>query len=164
VISQEWDNIKWRQGSICLASALVDKLPEDDRYHGYEICIAITHDCDIANDDFEKEPFIEFLPAKFLDRENGNYLYGKNPRILNLRVFKNCIPSFVEIVAHARFKIKKENLLSVYPDENYSLDDNDKKILQDWLASRYRRHALPDDLGYYEKLNLDHISHKYDYS
>ncbi|MDR1582798.1 MAG: hypothetical protein LBS55_05990 [Prevotellaceae bacterium] len=146
-MSERWQNTKWRQDSVCEKTEILDVFPGNLRSSDYGIFLAVSHDCDIANGNVAKEPFIEFIPAKFLDSKDGHYLYGKNPRILHLQLFKNNLPCFVEIEAHARFCLEKEKLLSIYPNENYRLADRDKKILRDWLATRYRRHAFPNALG-----------------
>jgi hypothetical protein len=145
-MAERWENKKWTQGSVCERAVIEKLLTGHIQGSDVGIFIAVSHDCDIANGDMTKEPFIEFFPVKFLDSKNGAYLYGKNPRILHLQLFKNDVSCFVEIEANSRFCIKKEKLLSVYPNENYRLVDRDKKILQDWLAARYRRHAFPNNL------------------
>jgi hypothetical protein len=145
-MSERWENIHWKQGSVCEKTVIAECLPEDVKSAENHVFIAVSHDCDIANGDADKEPFIEFFTAKFLDSGNGNYMYGKNPRTLHLQLFKSGTPLFVEIEARSRFLIKKENLLSIYPDKNYEMRRGDRKILQDWLAARYRRHAFPNKL------------------
>ena len=102
-----------------------------------------------------------------MDKADGNYLNGKNPRILHLPVLKNDVETFVEIKAPARLNIEKENLVSINPNENYSVDDSNKKMLQDWLAARYRRHALPGELvrllkkeGFWKKLTEENSAQR----
>jgi hypothetical protein len=143
-----WENPKWRQGSICEKASLVEinVLPDNIKKSDYQVLIAVSHDCDITNGDEAKEPYIEFFPAKILQECNGGYLYGKNPRKLQLQILKSTVPCFMELEAHNRLFLKKESLLSIYPNENYAMYKDGKKILQDWLAARYRRHAFPDKL------------------
>jgi hypothetical protein len=145
-MSERWENTNWKQCSICEKTAIAEWLPEGIRSSDGCVFIVVSHDCDIANGDLEKEPFIEIFPAKLLNKNNGNFMYGKNPRVLHLKILKTNTPLFVEIEARSRLSIKKEHLRSVNPDENYIIDNCDKRILRDWLVARYRRHAIPDKL------------------
>lgn len=75
-------NTTWRQGSVLAkkdfqAVGLTD-VPDAD------LAIAISHDCDIANDNLDIEPVVEFIYACILNQRNGNYTHGKNPRTLHL--------------------------------------------------------------------------------
>jgi hypothetical protein len=51
----------------------------------YDLAVAVSHDCDIANENLEAEPAVELVLGCFVDKQNGNYTYGKNPLTLQIR-------------------------------------------------------------------------------
>ncbi len=137
-------NTAWRQGSVLArrdfeAVGLTD-VPDAD------LAIAISHDCDIANENLDAEPAVEFIFARILEECDGNYTYGKNPRTLHLDYTQGEIPIFLKLLAPERFILEKNKLEAVQSDESYRLTPHSRQILQSWLAVRYRRHALPNSL------------------
>jgi hypothetical protein len=136
-------NTTWRQGSV-LAQKDFQSAGLTD-VHDVDLAIAISHDCDIANDNLDAEPVVEFVFASILERCDGNYTYGKNPRILHLDYA--CAGNLVslELLASQRLTVQKDKLEAVQPDATYELTGS-RQILQSWLSSRYRRHALPNSL------------------
>ncbi|MGL5058541.1 MAG: hypothetical protein ACRC62_01070, partial [Microcoleus sp.] len=75
-------NTRWRQGSV-LARKDFQVVGLTDMPDA-ALAIAISHDCDIANDNLDAEPAVEFIFARILEQSNGNYTHGKNPRVLHL--------------------------------------------------------------------------------
>jgi hypothetical protein len=110
-----------------------------------DLAVAISHDCDIANDNLDAEPAVEFIFARILEQRNGNYTHGKNPRTLHLDYKEDEKLVFLELLASKRLMVQKNKLEAVQPDETYKLTHS-RQILQSWLAARYRRHALPNSL------------------
>jgi hypothetical protein len=135
-------NTSWRQGSVLAQKdfQVVDSINVSD----IDLAIAISHDCDIANDDLDVEPAVEFIFARILEQHDGNYTYGKNPRILHLDYKHNGQTIWVELRASRRFIVQKNLLDTIQPDQTYSF--NTHQNLQRWLSVRYRRHALPNSL------------------
>jgi hypothetical protein len=136
-------NTQWRQGSVLLQkdfhSANLNDSSDSD------LAVAISHDCDIANDNLDAEPAIEFIFGRIIDQLNGNYTHGKNPRILHLNYMHSGNPVFLELIASRRVIVDKNVLETIQPDQTYELVGS-CQILQSWLAARYRRHALPNSL------------------
>jgi hypothetical protein len=136
-------NTSWRQGSILapqyFQAAGLTAASESN------LAIAISHDCDIANDNLEAEPVVEFIFACRVDQQNGNYAHGKNPRILHLNYRDGEDTAFFELLASKKVIVPKNLLETIEPDENYALISS-RQVLQSWLAARYRRHALPNSL------------------
>lgn len=135
-------NTTWRQGSVLAqkdfqAAGLTDA-PDTD------LAIAISHDCDIANDNLDTEPVVEFVFARILEQHNGNYTHGKNPRILHLDYTGNGQTIWLELLASSKVMVHKNSLGETQPDQVYSLTAS--QTLQSWLAVRYRRIALPNGL------------------
>jgi hypothetical protein len=136
-------NTSWRQGSILAQKdfQLVGLTDASD----IDLAVAISHDCDIANDNLDAEPAIEFIFAHILDQCNGNYTHGKNPRTLHIDCQRDGQTVWIEMIASKRVMLQKNKLEGIQPDETYELTYS-LQILQGWLAARYRRHALPNSL------------------
>jgi hypothetical protein len=135
-------NTIWRQGGVLAqkdfqAVGLTDKTDAD-------LAIAISHDCDIANDNLDAEPAVEFIFSRILEEHNGNYTHGKNPRILHLNYIHNGQTVWIELIASKRVRVQKNSLEAIQPNQTYSLVT--RQTLQSWLAVRYRRIALPNSL------------------
>jgi len=151
-------NTTWRQGSVLAqkdfqAVGLTD-VPDAD------LAIAISHDCDIANDNLDVEPAVEFIFACILEQDNGNFTYGKNPRILHIDYKHDGQIVFFELLASKRLILHKNILENLQPDETYKLNTHSGQILQSWLAARYRRHALPNSLVDRLRAVFKHIDDK----
>jgi hypothetical protein len=136
-------NTAWRQGSVLAQKDFqtvgLTNAPDT------ALAVAVSHDCDIANDNLDAEPAVEFVFARILDQPNGNYTHGKNPRTLHLNYTHGEKFVALELIASGRLIVRKDKLEAVQPDETYKLTHS-RQILQSWLAARYRRHALPNSL------------------
>jgi hypothetical protein len=135
-------NTLWKQGSVLAKENFptVGLANEMDA----ELAVAVSHDCDIANDKLDAEPAVEFIFASIVDKQEGNYTLGKNPRTLHLGYNREGAQIVVELIAARKISIQKDVLEAIQPDRNYELGST--YILQSWLAARYRRHALPNSL------------------
>jgi hypothetical protein len=135
-------NTIWRQGSV-LAQKDFQAVGLIDAPHA-DLAIAISHDCDIANDDLDAEPAVEFIFARILHESNGTYTHGKNPRILHLNYTHNGQTVWIELNALRKVVVQKNSLEAIQADQTYSLIT--RQILPSWLSKRYRRLALPNSL------------------
>jgi hypothetical protein len=135
-------NTLWKQGSV-LAKENFIKVGLENEIDA-DLAVVVSHDCDIANDNLEAEPAIEFIFASIVDQQNGNCTHGKNPRTLHLSYNREGEAIVVELIASRKISIQKDVLEPIQPDLDYEL--NSTYILQSWLAARYRRHALPNSL------------------
>lgn len=135
-------NTIWRQGSV-LAQKDFQTVGLTDE-PAADLAIAISHDCDIANDNMDAEPAVEFIFSRILEKRDGNYTHGKNPRILHLDYTHNEKTVWIELIASRRVIVQKNLLEAVLPDQTYSLITH--QTFQSWLAVRYRRIALPNSL------------------
>jgi hypothetical protein len=137
-------NTTWRQGSVLAQKDFQavgwTGVPDTD------LAIAISHDCDIAHDNLDVEPAVEFIFARILEHHNGNFTHGKNPRTLHIDYKHDGQIVFFELLASKRLILHKNMLENLQPDETYKLNTRSGQILQSWLAARYRRHALPNSL------------------
>jgi len=133
----------WRQGSV-LPNDAVDEfglgIPEDrERVR----VVVISHDCDLAND-VTKEPFVEVIIGRLIDREDGNSSWGKSSRTLHYTVDCAGSKECIELVSPNKAQIDKECLARFSPDDRYSINHECLALLRNWLAARYRRPSFPD--------------------
>ena len=132
----------WHQGAV-VERKVINCEANNDATH----FMAISHSCDVASDQ-AKEPHVLFLACQLVPNADPALSYGKNPRLIHLDILDK-ESRVVFSLDHTHVVIVSKQLLldtNVEPDARYSLAPNSLSILQDWLASRYRRHAFPDNL------------------
>lgn len=131
-----------RQGTVVLAQDL-HGVVEDP---AWERAVVVSHDCDIAND-VSIEPSIELIPAAPLEKPDGNKQNGRNPRELHLRLVdrEGDGVGWFCLLSRDKISVRKEDLPAGALSGG-QVDPQQHHELQDWLAARYRRHALPDSL------------------
>jgi hypothetical protein len=131
----------WRQGSL---------IPQS-QHHLFAVCraqsderlLVLSQDCDLTNDDFQKEPKIELIILKQALELNGNYRFTKNPRELHL----NGLGESLWIVQiHRRHWVNRKKLLHLQPDQ-CPLTKESINLLIRWVVRRYNRTALADELN-----------------
>lgn len=136
-------NTPWRQGHV-LTSAAVEALSLDHN-HKY---LVISHDCDLAQEK-DAEPQVELIAASLVDEANANFRLGENPRVLHLSFLATGQGSAPVLQLRAVDKqcVDKGALFATNPDAAFQLEEQPCRLLQSWLACRYRRHALPNELN-----------------
>lgn len=117
--------------------------------------VVISHDCDLANDNLDIEPAVELIVAQLASRPDGNCQHAKNARKLHIawEVRDEVEPLWLELLATRKCSVDKRRLIALHPVPDVTLTAADQRILQSWLAARYRRQALPDSLG----ARLEHV-------
>lgn len=112
--------------------------------------VVISHDCDIAHD-AASEPHVEVIVGRFIDSPDGNFTHAKNPRCLHIKCDGD-EPRWIELRATNRHHVPKltsksggHALVDHTPAELQRIEGRSLKILQVWLAARYRRSAFPDE-------------------
>lgn len=109
------------------------------------ILIIVSHDCDLAQP-VAVEPHIEIIAAVVVDAAVPTYRLAENPRLLHLDIEMEKGSAVVELSANGKQSIAKATLYSMefpaIPPYRVPL-----RVLQSWLACRYRRHALPNVLN-----------------
>ncbi|UFA49670.1 hypothetical protein [Deinococcus radiophilus] len=140
------ENIKgfgWRQGSA-LPPELIGKLisenyiPDVNEDEGYFV---ISQDCDVVNRSLTAEPYCEILRFQKVQREQGNFMDGKNPRKLQ---FKTSDSDIYECSVHDKECIPRNLLNGFRPLETISLTPKIVRTVRLWLAKRYSRESFPD--------------------
>jgi len=137
----------WRQGSFLprdCAAALGLVEADDD----LSVAIVVSHDCDLAQS-ADVEPDVEVIVGPKVDAVDGNYAHAKNARMVHLACPGGSDKAFVALQAHKKTRVPKEcsgACLATYePNPALRLDTAGHRILQRWLAARYRRAAFPDE-------------------
>ena len=131
----------WRQGDVLTEeSAAALGLPAD-RHH-----VVISHSCDLASGD-ALEPMVEVLAASRIEVGAAHLIHGENPRCLHLKFSGQEADLFLELSPQDKRLLNKRDVLDAEPDCSLSLDEKSHRLLQGWLACRYRRHALPNSLN-----------------
>ena len=134
----------WRQGSI-LDPRACKHFNVETQFSIHESCtIAVSHDCDIANDNVELEPNVEVIVGQIIEHGNGNYLHGKSSRTLHISLQGSKGHVFLELLATAKKLLPKSELAQFSPNLDLEMLPNELDILRTWLSARYRRAAFPD--------------------
>lgn len=135
----------WRQGSILPSACAVELGLIEKGETSRSVVVAVSHDCDLAND-LENEPLVEIIVASQIEKCDPNRTHGKNVRTLHLDINVPEGRRPFELIANRKKSIAKRELAQFNPDQTYSLGEKDLITLQSWLAARYKRATIPDDL------------------
>jgi hypothetical protein len=144
-IMASWErNTPWRQGNIVpyeVAEAL-GLLPNDAP--DTAVFVVISHDCDLAQPP-GIEPHVEIIVGRKIEAIDGNFAYGKTARRLHLTYSGGPNSLLVELLATEKKFAEKLPLSEYTPLTATRLTAIELRILQRWLAARYRRSAFPDE-------------------
>jgi hypothetical protein len=85
----------WRQGSaiphgVSLSFGLLR--PEEGESG---LAIVISHDCDLAEDDLDREPFVEVVIGALIDSASPNHTFAKSPNKLHLEIMAGGQPRYL---------------------------------------------------------------------
>jgi hypothetical protein len=128
----------WTQGSVL---HLPNDLAKGNSLMADRSYIVISHPCDVVSVDFKRDPKVELVPIIGIDRLDGNFTFGKNPRVLHIAV--DSAP--VSLVASDRVQIDRLSLAGV--DPRTTISESDRRLLASWLASRYARSIFADEFN-----------------
>lgn len=141
--SMSWsEDTPWRQGAF-LKPDTYDKLLAAHAPEKADCAIVVSHDCDNARPP-EREQDVEFVFARTIPKIEGNFANAKNPRQLHIAADGGPEKTCVHLETKCRAFIPKTELENVTPCEQRVLTTPVIHTLQNWLASRYRRSALPN--------------------
>lgn len=129
----------WRQGSLVkpeevgrLASASSDECA----------VMLITHDCDIPARD--KEPVLEFIICRKTQADT-NFINCRNVRNLHIPYYAGEESIHYLVNYQNRIFVERAIFDSLSgPDESLLLKEEDKRVLKQWLCTRYGRPAYPN--------------------
>jgi hypothetical protein len=140
----EWTrNTPWRQGHLLTNEAVTATGLNHPEYFVDTVVIVASHSCDLVQLP-DKEPQIEVVVGRQIQTLDGNYTHAKSSRTLHIE-FEGDKTFFAEFIITEKRSILKKALLDFAPATNLRLSPPDLAIFQQWLASRYRRSAFPDE-------------------
>lgn len=110
--------------------------------------VVISHSCDVVGGD----PSLEIIVGRFLiGNPNGTLEHARNPRKLHLTCSGGETARAVELEISGRRTLFKDDadgvigLARFRPCPVHALSAPELRILQEWLACRYRRSAFPEE-------------------
>ena len=133
----------WRQGSVFSdedTAALSENPVPGSRL------ILVTHDCDLVHNG-EHEPHIEVCLAEHLENGvDGNYRWARHPRRIDVQLDIDGEQAAFCLHAAKRQWLDRAKLQDIQPDASSLLAEAELTRLTVWLAKRYTRTALPDEV------------------
>jgi hypothetical protein len=110
------------------------------------LAIVVSHPCDILCDELHREPVVETILGRIVETRADNYLFGRNPRVLQLDIRRGAHKGRVlELRASDRGDLPRELLAGRSPEAVDLLSPSDIKAIVAWLARRQIRTAFPDE-------------------
>lgn len=103
-----------------------------------ESYLVASHPCDVVAWDLVKEPHIDLVPGTHDVKADGNFTYGKNPRILQLETPEGILNA--DLVW--RYSIPRTYLANASPVSH--LEEKNRRLFASWLGSRFSRPAFAD--------------------
>jgi hypothetical protein len=134
--------IPWSQGQILPPEAALAFQLVTEEELAMRFPLVITHDCDLAAVP-DKEPSAEILIGRSIGKL-GSATNAKVARRLELALQSRTGSQAVELLAPNKRTVPKEALFQYSPRKDLWLAPSDRRILQRWLAARYRRAAFPE--------------------
>jgi hypothetical protein len=140
----------WRQGSVLPRELGIDlarlAAPQSLELGDRDVVVVVSHDCDLSQSSLEKEPWVELIIARALDRRpDGALTRGKHPRLLELEATVEKVPLVARVSASERWLAPRERLGGWVPAG--FLMTTPPGIVAKWISSRYIREAFPDEFN-----------------
>ena len=133
----------WQQGDLIPSEFLTDLgLQYQENAHW----VLVSHDCDINNLDFDKEPNAEIIQGEIITVLSGEDSNAKHSRRLDLEFSDAGSPIRLKLRAATKTQINRRALLTL-PSPNIKLDRSKLFILRKWLAARYKRAAFANEFN-----------------
>lgn len=140
----EWTRTTpWRQGHLLTKEAIKAIGLTHPQFPDETMVIVASHDCDITYSP-DREPQVEVVVGHRISTVDGNNTNAKSPRTLHIE-FEGAESILGEFVITEKKSISKDVLAAFEPAADARLSPSGLRILQRWLASRYRRSAFPDE-------------------
>lgn len=144
----------WARGSVIDLSelnnsALIDALPPKVQTYlkGKKAYAIISlYDCALVHSSLESEPWLYIFIATEIESLHGNYLYGKNERILHLKIENTEDEIFIESNALTCNLSIDRKLLSILTPK-FSLCSQELEIALTWISDRITRPVFSDEFN-----------------
>ena len=145
------DTIKsqgWQQGSLIrsINAEHIKSISIDHFSHPVTTdswLVVLTQDCDLVRET-TSEPYVELLAFKAVPKKPDSPARGQSSRLLHLAIDINNTTQWLEGSIHDRFRIDKASLISLNIDRTITFEENELRLLRQWIARRYTRAAFPD--------------------
>ncbi len=108
------------------------------------IYIAITHDCSVISPSLKKEPYLEYLCAQKVDKEDAQFINARNIRRLHFQIKHKGKDTWYDLSMGARGFVSRESIDKCNTDNNFLLSTENINLLKRWLANRYTSQSFPD--------------------
>jgi hypothetical protein len=137
---------EWRQGTV-LPHTLLPHGTLPASVTADTKLVIISHDCDLVNDSYVAEPFVELLVARPMPNEarNGVMSKGKNPRRLQFNAEENGEHRLYEIDVHEKHRVERRILETGTRDKTLKIAEADVLVIAKWAGRRYFRPSLPTE-------------------
>jgi hypothetical protein len=111
-----------------------------------ELVVVVSHDCDI-DASADRDPTVEFIPVRKVKKLDSAKTHTKSARCLQFSAKRNedGHTAFFEVEAPSKFSVSKSLLWDNVFASPYSIGAEQLLELVDWLSTRYRRAALPNE-------------------
>ncbi len=106
--------------------------------------VPVTYDCALVDEDFSREPWAQIILLWKAGNENGNFKFGKNPRVIQIPVNIGSNIEYYEAQAIGICHVKRDTLLRSNIDKTRTLSPKFLKIVLGWCAARITRSVFPD--------------------
>lgn len=148
---EDWIKAGWSRGVFISLNDnvhLQDIIPAEILSHIKEkesvYLVPVTYDCALVDEDFSREPWAQIILLWKVDSENGNFKFGKNPRVIQIPVNVGGNIEYYEAQAIGIFHVKRDTLLRSNIDNSRKLSPKFLKIVLGWCAARITRSVFPD--------------------
>lgn len=154
---------KWRQCS-CFTLNMISSLKGENTLLHEDNCgiyIILTHSCSVSIDDYEKEPYAEYILARPIENYNSAYLGRKHPRILHVPIISNGNEKWFELSITDRSFFDRKLLSAFAPSSDHNIPENSASQIIRWVTARYDAPAFPDEFNFrLSKSSRDKIAKK----
>lgn len=133
----------WRQGQLLTDEAVKSLDLAHLESQENTLVVVATHDCDLVQPP-AKEPYIELIVGRRIEKLDGNNTHAKSSRKLHIK-YDSDKPLLAEFLITTKCIIKKDSLEGFKPAADVKLSPQNLATFQQWLSSRYRRSAFPDE-------------------
>jgi|WetSurSiteA1Bulk_404760.scaffolds.fasta_scaffold00219_13 hypothetical protein len=143
----------WRQGCLIQPNNAQQIIESSIDYYNKGASpdtwlVILTQDCDLVRNT-DVEPFVELLALQTLSNKPSNPMKGQSARTLHLTFKIDNQIYWFECCIHDRFRIKKNALCGAGCNTKLVFQENELRLLRQWLARRYTRAAFPDNFEKY---------------
>ena len=146
-IAQALRRAGWRQGDLIPpadAAVLLSESVDQCLVTASDLLwlVILSQDCDLLNRECSKEPYVELIAARQIERGDPQLETGQSARRLHLPTRGSI--TWLDCSIHDRFRIPKAALTRITRTTTTALPHEACRQLCKWVARRYTRRPFPD--------------------